>query len=47
MDELPDFDDFCSGDFFFFIPSRDVWPDFTDFIDDDTKGALDLFESQC
>ena len=36
-------DDFFSGDYAFFIPSRTVWSDFIDFLDDDTKG--DIIES--
>lgn len=43
MDQVFDVDDFFSGYPTFFIPSRDVWSDFCDFIDDDTKG--DLIES--
>lgn len=47
MEDFPVVDDFFSGYPSFFIPSRLVWSDFTDFIDDYTKGDLDLVESQC
>lgn len=43
--DVVDVDDFFSGYPSFFIPSRSVWSDFVDFIDDYTKG--DLIESQC
>lgn len=43
MDQFSDVDDLFSGYPAFFIPSWDVWYDFVDFIDDDTKG--DIIES--
>lgn len=44
MDQTFDVGDFFSGYPTFFIPSRLVWSDFVDFIDDDSKG--DIIEPQ-
>lgn len=40
MEETFSVDDFFSGYPSFFIPSRVIWSDFCDFIDDDLKGEL-------